>query len=105
MKGRQGKSTGGTNDAEEDVKTKPMRYTADSNVNSEAEERKRGGKAAKCGGGSMRKEGGKVDGKADKARADRKPRQSGGRANATDNPFSSARRGTEPSGHKTEVMD
>lgn len=96
MKGRTKRSTGGVNDAEKDVDTKPMRYTADSNVNKEAEERKRGGRA-------KRKAGGKVEGECSPMRADRKPRKSGG--NATSNPFSSARKGEMPPGAKMMEMD
>lgn len=98
MKGRSARATGGRNDADDDLKTKPARYTADSKVNDEAEERKRGGRAGKKRGGDC-----KVDGKADMPRADRKPRASGG--SATSNPFSSARKGTVPAGRSVQTMD
>lgn len=90
MKGRKHRATGGVNEAREDLGKKNMRYTYQSNVNDEAEERKRGGKA-------MKKHAGKVDGKA-KHHAGRKPRKSGGRASSDANPFTSARHGTPPKG-------
>ncbi len=101
MKGRKHREAGGVNEAEEDVKTKPMRYTADSKVNEEAEERKAGGRAARKRGGMAKKMVGKVEGEHEKERADRKPRKSGG--SATSNPFSSARHGTPPAGRKMEA--
>lgn len=91
---RKHRETGGRNDAAADLNTKPMRYTADSNVNDEAEEKKRGGRAKK-------KEGGMVHGEAAKAHAGRKPRKSGG--SATSNPFSSARQGAPPAGRKLDM--
>jgi len=90
MKGRKTRATGGVNEASEDLGKKNMRYTYQSNVNDEAEERKRGGKAV-----------GKVHGAASKQNAGRMARKSGGSANA--NPFSSARSGTPPKGHKVEM--
>ncbi len=103
MKGRKNRATGGVNTADEDLKKKNMRYTADSNVNSEAEERKSGGRAKhgkdckchKCSGGMA------VSGEKGGARADRKPRKSGG--SATSNPFSSARSGTPAKGRTVEM--
>ena len=97
MKNRKGRSTGGVNEASEDLGKKNARYTFQSKVNDEAEERKSGGRAKKCVG----KPGG------DKAmdRADRKPRKSGGRATSDANPFTSARHGTPPSGHKVDMND
>jgi len=97
MKSRKGRSTGGVNEASEDLGKKNMRYTYQSKVNDEAEERKHGGRAKKHVG----KPGG------DKAmdRADRKPRKSGGRATSDANPFTSARHGTPPSGHKVEMNE
>jgi hypothetical protein len=97
MKNRKCRSTGGTNEASEDLGKKNLRYTYQSKVNDEAEERKHGGRAKKHVG----KPGG------DKAmdRADRKPRKSGGRATSDANPFTSARHGTPPSGHKVEMNE
>lgn len=90
MKGRKTRATGGVNEASEDLGKKNMRYTYQSNVNDDAEERKRGGKAV-----------GKVHGAAAKQNAGRMARKSGGSANA--NPFSSARSGTPPKGRKVEM--
>ena len=92
MKGRKHRATGGVNEAREDLGKKNMRYTYQSNVNDEAEERKRGGKVAE-------KHAGKVHGMA-KMNAGRKPRKSGGSCESS--PFSSARRGTPPKGHSTD---
>lgn len=105
MKGRTKRDTGGANLAKEDLDDKPMRYTADSKVHSEAEERKNGGKAAhgkdckckKCRGGMA------VSGDKERARADRKPRKSGGRTGADAQPFSSARHGTPAPGRKEQM--
>lgn len=120
MKGRTKRETGGANEAKMDLDDKPeMRVNADK-IKSEAEERKSGGRTArkhggevhrsgckceKCGGGEVkaRKEGGKVDGEHEKMRADRKPRKSGGAANATANPYSSARRGDPAPGRKMQM--
>ena len=92
---RKGRSTGGVNEAAEDLKDKPEARTNAANIDREAEERKRGGRA-------KRKDGGKAEGEMMKMRADRKPRKSGGRTGADKNPFSSARHGSEPKGHKTD---
>lgn len=46
---------------------------------------------------------GKVHGEEARHHAGHKPRKSGGRANATENPFSSARHGEEAKGHKVDV--
>ena len=92
MKMRKHRATGGVNEAAEDLGRKNLRYTYQSNVNDEAEERKRGGKVAK-------KHAGKVHGMA-KMNAGRKPRKSGGSCESS--PFSSARRGTPPKGHSTD---
>ena len=96
MKGRKHKATGGVNEASEDLGKKNMRYTYQSNVNDEAEDRKRGGRAKKHV---------KAEGEMSKMHAGRKPRKSGGRAGSDMNPFSSARKGTSPKGHKTVDID
>lgn len=96
MKGRSKRATGGTNLADDDLKTKNQRYTYQSKVNDEAEERKSGGRAG-------RKSGGMAMGCAAKPNAGRKPRKNGGRAGADSNPFSSARNGTSPKGHSVEM--
>lgn len=102
--GRRKKASGGesassgTKEYEQDLSKKNMRYTADSNVNSEAEERKRGGRA-------KRRSGGKVHGESASCHAGRKPRKSGGRAGSNFNPLSSAHKGSAPRGHKTTDID
>ena len=99
MKGRhhrKHRATGGVNEAAEDMGKKNMRYTYQSNVNDEAEERKHGGRAHK-------KHVGKVHGSHSKQHAGRKPRKSGGRATSDANPFTSARHGTPPKGRKLEM--
>ena len=96
MKGRKHKATGGVNEAAEDLGSKNMRYTYQSKVNDEAEERKHGGRAKK-------KHVGKMHGEAAKHHAGRKPRKSGGRATSDANPFTSARHGTPAKGRKLEM--
>lgn len=91
MKGRKTRATGGVNQAAEDLGRKNMRYTYQSNVNEEAEKRKRGGKAV-----------GKVHGMDAKHHAGRKARKSGGACDSG-NPFSSARHGTAPKGRKLDM--
>lgn len=106
MKSARKKAAGGevespkTGDADykADEKTKNDRYTFESKVNDEAEERKRGGRAKK-------KEGGKVKGCAPMARADRKPRKSGGRTGSNSNPLSSAHAGKPAKGRSVEQID
>lgn len=110
MKGRAHRETGGVNLAADDLAKKNQRYTYESKVNNEAEERKAGGRTKRKHGGEVHRsgckcakcEGGAVEGGKSHMRADRKPRKAGG---ATGNPFSSARSGTNPPGHKTEAMD
>jgi hypothetical protein len=87
MKGRSKRASGGVNEMAEDAKMKNMRYTYQSNVNDEAEERKRGGKTV-----------GKVKGAKAKADMGRMPRKSGGRAGSNMNPLSSAAKGTPAPG-------
>lgn len=97
MKGRKHRATGGVNEASEDLGKKNMRYTYQSKVNDEAEERKRGGKVGK-------KNAGAVHGAAAK-HAGRKARKSGGRASGGScekSPFTSARHGTPPKGRKMD---
>lgn len=95
MKGRKGKASGGEamsgkKSWDEDLSDKPMRYTADSKVNSEAEERKRGGK--------VKKNVGMASGMSGKANAGRAARKSGGRTGSNMNPLSSAHSGTPAKG-------
>jgi hypothetical protein len=87
MKGRSKRASGGVNQMAEDAKMKNMRYTYQSNVNDEAEERKRGGKAV-----------GKVKGMKGKMDMGRKPRKSGGRTGSNMSPLSSAAKGTPAPG-------
>jgi hypothetical protein len=92
MKGRKHRGTGGVNEAEEDVKTKPEARTNASKIDSEAEEMKKGGRAKKARGGEA-----KVHGEKAMHHAGRKPRKSGGRTSDA-NPFTSAKVGKVPSG-------
>jgi hypothetical protein len=116
---------GERNDAEADVKDKPMDYTADNKVSKEAEEMKKGGRTKKATGGvtaratggaapaalatggrAARKSGGKTEMKmhGDKAKehAGRMPRKNGGRTGSDSSPFTSARYGKAPQGHSFE---
>ena len=87
MKGRSKRASGGVNEMAQDAAKKNMRYTFQSNVNDEAEERKRGGKTV-----------GKMAGAKAKMNAGRKPRKSGGRTGSNMNPLSSAASGTPGKG-------
>lgn len=86
----------GDREWEEDLKDKPMDYTAKSKVAGEAEERKRGGRA--------KKKSVKMEGMA-KHHAGRKPRKSGGRTGSDHNPMSSAKSGEGPRDHKVVEID
>ena len=98
------KESMGVNEPEEDLNTKPEARVNAPKITGAATERKRGGRA-------MRRRGGKLDGKKmmevqgehEKKRADRKPRKDGGRTGADQAPFSSARHGTAPPDHHTEM--
>jgi hypothetical protein len=87
----------GDREYEQDLNTKNQRYTYQSNVNDEAEERKRGGRA--------KKHVGKMHGSKAMSHAGRKPRKSGGRAGSDKSPLSSAHAGTPPRGHKDKEID
>jgi hypothetical protein len=93
MKGRKHRATGGVNEAAQDLAHKPERRTNADRIFNEAEERKHGGRA-------KRKHGGMAEGKEAKMHAGRKARKSGGSCEAS--PFSSARHGESPKGHKTD---
>ena len=100
MKGHKGsmrktRNTGGVNEAEMDLKTKPESRTNAKKIDAEAEERKHGGRT--------KKNVGMVHGDKAGSHAGRKPRKSGGRASAESNPFSSARKGTPPKGRGIEM--
>ena len=86
MKGRSKRASGGVNQMAEDAAKKNLRYTFQSNVNDEAEERKRGGKVG------MKAKGEK------KANMGRSARKSGGRTGSNMNPLSSAASGTPAKG-------
>lgn len=86
MKGRAKRASGGVNEMAQDAAKKNLRYTYQSNVNDEAEERKRGGKVG------MKAKGG------EKADMGRMPRKSGGRTGSNMNPLSSAASGTPAKG-------
>lgn len=104
MKGRKQRNTGGVNQADEDLATKPEKRV-NSKINAEAEEKKSGGRAKKKAGGEAceKKHVGAVPGTGPKPRADRKPRKNGGRTGSDSQPFTSARHGTAPPGRKLEM--
>ena len=121
---RKHRSTGGVNEAEEDLKHNPEERNNGKKIFHEAEEKKHGGRAKrKRGGRTERKHGGKVHkhhehgehmkhakhvgpvkGKRD-VHAGRAPRKSGGRTGSNFSPLSSAHAGTPPRGHKTVDVD
>jgi hypothetical protein len=101
--GRRSRSTGGENEAEEDLKSKPEPRTNAKKIDDEAEEMKKGGRAKRKHGGKT--EVGKIEGKKPAMHAGRKPRKSGGRTGSEANPFTSANKGKEPAGHKTMGPD
>lgn len=105
MKGkRKHKGTGGANEAEEDLKETPAERTPTAKPEKEAEEMKKGGRAKKARGG---KNVGVISGPEPPAHAGRKPRKSGGRAQAAceRSPFTTANKGKEPKGHNTGGPD
>jgi hypothetical protein len=90
------RGTGGVNEAEDDVKDKPESRTNAKEIDSEAEERKSGGRAKRKHGGKLV---GKVEGEKSHMHAGRKPRKAGGRTSGSDgNPFTSARKGKDAPG-------
>jgi hypothetical protein len=97
MKGRKGRATGGANEAEEDLKTKPEARTDAKKIDSEAEEMKKGGRAKRKHGGKLV---GKVEGEKHHEHAGRKPRKAGGRAGSDSQPFTSARKGKDAPGRE-----
>ncbi len=101
MKGRKHRGTGGTNEAEEDEKTKPEARTNASKIDAEAEERKHGGRTKRKHGGKTEM---KVHGEKAMHHAGRKPRKSGGRTGSDSSPFTSARHGKNPPG-RNEMME
>ena len=104
--GRKHRAKGGINDDAKDLESKPDRYDNAPKIEDEAEKRKHGGRTRKKRGGEVEKKHvGEVHGEKEKMRADRKPRKNGGRAGSDQSPFSSARSGKDPVGHKTEAME
>ena len=107
-KGRKHRETGGVNEAEEDLNRKsPSRTAPGDKVNiEEAEERsEKGEEKFRRGGRTKRRDGGKVHGEKAMGHAGRKPRKSGGRAQAVaeTSPFSTARHGTAPKGREVQL--
>lgn len=101
MKGRKHHASGGEvetgrKDYDADLATKNQRYTYQSNVDDEAEERKKGGR--------VKKHVGHVMGAMAKAHAGRKPRKNGGRTGSNMNPLSSAASGTPAPGRKVQKI-
>ncbi len=100
---RHGKAEGGKMESakvgdktwEQDEKDKPEARTNAAKIDSEAEERKHGGRAKKNKGGMVHHLG-KVHGKKPHHHAGRKPRKAGGRAGSDSSPLSSAHKGTHP---------
>jgi len=97
MKNRHKRASGGADLASEEMNHKNQKYTYESKVNNEAEERKAGGRA-------KRKMVGKVEGEHAKHHAGRAPRKNGGRTGSDSNPFTSARHGTQPAGYKVDKV-
>src|SRR5271168_2836128 len=92
MKGKRGhKSTGGVNDAEKDVDSKPEARTNAAEIDKEAEEKKHGGRAKRKHGGKAEM---KVHGEKGMHHAGRKPRKAGGKTGSDSHPFSSAKGGS-----------
>lgn len=96
--GRRSRATGGTDEAEEDVKSKPEARTNAKKIDEEAEEMKKGGRAKRKHGGKT--EVGHIEGHKAAMHAGRKPRKSGGRTGAEANPFTGARKGSDAPGRK-----
>lgn len=101
--GRRSRSTGGTDEAEEDLKEKPEPRTNAKKIDEEAEELKKGGRAKRKQGGKT--EVGHIEGRKAAMHAGRKPRKSGGRTGSEASPFTGANKGREPEGHKTMGPD
>ena len=104
MKGRKHKSTGGENDAAEDIKDNPTDRNAPNKVATEAEEKKHGGRAKRKFGGKSEM---KVEGKKGMMHAGRKPRKAGGRTGSDSRPLTSSHSGTNPKGRElmSESLD
>lgn len=104
---RRGKAVGGKMESaskgadtwEEDLKDKPEARTNAAKIDSEAEERKHGGRAKRKHGGMVHHLG-KLHGKKPHHHAGRKPRKAGGRTGSDTHPLSSAHSGRSPIGAK-----
>ena len=115
MKGRKNRSTGGRDDATADVDSKPEMRVNAKKIDSEANERAAGGRAGRKSGGIVHHEDmsrlahashvGKVHGAKGRAHGGRSPRASGGRTGSDGQPFSSAHKGTNPSGRTEQNAD
>lgn len=105
MKGKRAhKSTGGDNEAEDDIKDVPKDRTEPSGPSKEAEEKKHGGRAKRKHGGKSEM---KVEGHKGMMHAGRKPRKSGGRTGSDSRPLTSSHSGKNPPGRNlmSESMD
>lgn len=96
--GRRSRATGGTDEAEEDLKEKPERRNNAPKIEGAAEEMKKGGRAKRKHGGKT--EVGHIEGHKPAMHAGRKPRKSGGRTGSESSPFTGARKGSDAPGRK-----
>ena len=107
-----GGSTGGVDEAMEDLEHNPEMRVHAPEIEHEAEEKegkKHGGRAKRKRGGHVMhhhmghvKHVGHADGEAHKHHAGRKPRKAGGKVGSESHPFSSALHGTPAKGRKLE---
>jgi hypothetical protein len=122
MKGRKKHAAGGmehgSREWEQDLADRPQRYNQ-SNVEDEAEAKKRGGRAKRKRGGMVHHEKGAhlkhakhvgmVHGESYEGHAGRKPRKAGGRTKGGKgsdmNPLSSAHAGQQPKAHQDVEID
>lgn len=105
--GRKHRESGGVNEAEMDVHSKPESRVHAPKITDEAEAatgKKHGGRAKRKHGGKLHhmKHVGHVEGEHAKHHAGRKPRKSGGRASSDTSPFTSARHGEAAKGRHLE---
>jgi hypothetical protein len=107
------RATGGRDLAVEDVEDRPEERTNAREIDREAEEKRRGGRAKRAHGGHVHHEKmshlkhakhvGKVHGEHAHHHAGRRPRKAGGRTGSDQSPFSSARHGKAGEGRKEEM--
>lgn len=106
MKGRSGKKMespkSGDKEYDQDLKSKPERRDNETMVENASMKKKGGGRTVRKSGGRSEL---KVGGVAARANGGRAPRKSGGRTGCDQSPFSSARSGTAPKGHKVTLID